>query len=230
MKPLDGRCSETLARIGHAPPLTLRMVREDTPAQDRTKLESFVSDCFAARYGAHIRHFMPTLLGLEDAAGRLRATVGLRCAVSGPLFLERYLDRSIEYEIAAACGVVPKREQVVEVGNLAALGNGNARLLIVALTDLLVAEGFEWVVFTGTTEVFNSFRRLSLSPLTLGTADPVRMGDERGDWGSYYDSHPHVMAGNVRGGHERLASAGLFQRLGHRSFHATCGAHDVAVA
>ncbi|HRQ47714.1 MAG TPA: thermostable hemolysin [Rhodocyclaceae bacterium] len=230
MKPLDGRCGEVLARIGHASPLTLRMVSEDAPAQDRSRLESFVRDCFAARYGARIRHFLPALLGLEDAAGRLRATVGLRCAVCGPLFLERYLDRAIEHEIAAACGALPQRAQIVEVGNLAALGNGNARLLIVALTDLLVTEGFEWVVFTGTTEVLNSFRRLSLSPLTLGTADPARMGDELGDWGSYYDSHPHVMAGYVRGGHERLASAGRFQRLGHRSFHAICGAHDVAVA
>jgi len=50
------------------------------------------------------------------------------------------------------------------VGNLAADSPGAARLLIVALTDLLVALGFRWVTFTGTPPLLNSFQRLGLTP------------------------------------------------------------------
>ena len=89
------------------------------------------------------------------------------------------------------------REEIVEVGNLAAFGSASARLLIVALTDLLVARGFRWVVFTGTPALLNSFRRLAPEPLALAPADPARMGEELADWGSYYASRPQLMAGEI---------------------------------
>ncbi|WP_312724489.1 thermostable hemolysin, partial [Stutzerimonas kunmingensis] len=108
------------------------------------------------------------------------------------------------------------REEIVEVGNLAAFGNASARLLIVALTDLLVAQGFRWVVFTGTPALLNSFQRLALDPLPLGLADPTRMGDELADWGSYYASRPQLMAGEILPGHQRLLQLGLYARLGYR--------------
>lgn len=52
----------------------------------------------------------------------------------------------------------------MEVGNLAAASPGAARLLIVALTDLLVALGYRWVTFTGTLGLLNSFQRLGPHP------------------------------------------------------------------
>ena len=101
-----------------------------------------------------------------------------------------------------------EREGIVEVGNLAAHGAGTARLLIIALTRILAAEGLRWVSFTGTPALINSFRRLGLDPLTLGPADPHRMGAELPEWGSYYDAGPLVMAGEIRGGDRTLAGAG----------------------
>lgn len=101
-----------------------------------------------------------------------------------------------------------EREGIVEVGNLAAHGAGTARLLIIALTRILAAEGLRWVCFTGTPALINSFRRLGLDPLTLGPADPHRMGAELPEWGSYYDAGPLVMAGEIRGGDRTLAGAG----------------------
>lgn len=217
-----------LARIGHDPAQALQLVKHSPLSRGRAALEAFIRARFAEHYGARIRHFMPCLLGLEDAAGQPQAAVGLRSAVSGPLFLERYLERPIEVQIARANGVAPPREQIVEVGNLGALGAGHGRLLIVALTDLLVAQGFSWVAFTGTPGVLNSFQRLGLSPLALGEADPACMGDELADWGSYYTSRPQVMAGHILGGHRRLLALGLYRRLGHRALYAAAEVPHVA--
>lgn len=196
----------------------------------RAVLERFIASRFADRYGARVRHFMPDLLGLSDEAGRLHAAVGLREASSGPLFLERYLDRPIEAEVARVAGRPTARGRIIEVGNLAALGNGQARRIIVELTDLLVGEGFDWVVFTATNELANSFHRLALAPLVLGEADPARLGDERGDWGRYYDARPRVMAGFIRGGFERLQRRGVFRQYGHRPVASRIGGDHVAVA
>lgn len=219
-----------LARIGDRP-LVLRRTRRDVPTPRRQALEAFIGARFAEHHAARIRHFMPDLLALEELDGRLRAAIGVRDAQHGPLFLERYLDRPVEVELMLRHGVSVPRARIAEVGNLAALGAGHARLLIVALTDLLVSEGFEWVVFTATTEVSNSFRRLALAPLVLGRADPARMGDERADWGSYYDCNPLLMAGAIRGGYETLAARGAFQRIGHRALYpAVEGGCHAAVA
>src|SRR5690606_25495074 len=126
-------------------------------------------------------------------------------------FLERYLDEPVERAIAARAGEPVTRAQVVEVGNLAARGAGTARLLIVALTRILAAEGLRWVSFTGTPALINSFRRLRLHPLKLGVADPRRMGAELAEWGRYYDSGPLVMAGEIPGGDRKLAVAGHYR-------------------
>lgn len=213
-----------------APRLALRRVGPTAPASDRAALEAFIGARFAERYGARIRHFMPELLGLEDGAGQLRASVGLRDAGCEPLFLERYLDHPVECEIRAACGYLPPRARIVEVGNLAARSGGAARLLIVALADLLATEGFDWVVFTATPEVVNSFHRLELEPIALGEAQASRMGAELADWGSYYDAHPQVMAGHIRRGRARLSNAGVLRQGTIRPRDLSFGMSHVAVA
>jgi hypothetical protein len=230
MEPRNRCCQNALARIGRDAALTLRALDRSGTSADRAALEAFIRERFAARYGARVRHFMPTLLQFEDDTGMRHGAVGVRSAAFESLFLERYLDRPVEAEIARQSGHLPPRERIVEVGNLAAQGAGHARLLIVALTALLVAKGFDWVVFTGTPEVLNSFSRLDLYPFPIGEADPSRMGDELADWGSYYDSHPKVMAGNIRLGHERLVSTGVYHRLAHQPLYSVTEGQDIAVA
>nr|WP_298139048.1 thermostable hemolysin [uncultured Pseudomonas sp.] len=208
-----------LAQIGRDQPLSLYLT--DAASKRRSGLEAFIRERFAELHGARVRHFMPCLLGLEDTEGQLLGAVGLRCAAGGPLFLERYLSRPAETVIAEQHGkAAPDRQQIVEVGNLAAKSPGAARLLIVALTDLLVAMGFRWVTFTGTAALLNSFQRLGLSPLPLGPADQTCMGDELADWGSYYDNQPQVMAGDIYAGHQRLLHLGAYPRLGHQALYA----------
>lgn len=209
-----------LACIGHDPSLSLYLLKQNPCTKRRGELENFIRVRFAEHYGAKIQHFMPCLLGLEDQVGQLQAAVGVRGAEADELFLERYLGRPIEQEITARNGRYLQRREVVEVGNLAAVGAGHARLLIVALTDVLVALGFRWVAFTGTSTLLNSFQRLGLSPLSLGMADPACVGDELSAWGSYYATRPQVMVGDIYAGHQRLQAAGVYRRLGYQSLHA----------
>ncbi|MCC6076158.1 thermostable hemolysin [Pseudomonas sp. MAHUQ-58] len=190
----------------------------------RKQLENFIAGRFAEQYGARLRHFMPCLLGLYDGSQQLQAALGVRCGQQGALFLEHYLDAPVEQCIAAHAAIaLPSRGRIAEVGNLAAIGAGHARLLIVALTDLLAAAGFRWVAFTGTPLLLNSFQRLGLSLLHLGPADGQRLGAELADWGSYYATGPQVMVGDVLATHQRLLALGIYRRLGYQSRHALEG-------
>ncbi len=182
----------------------------------RSAVETFIRQRFAEHYQARVQHFLPCLLGLEAADGRLHGAVGYRSAEDHSLFLERYLDVPIEQAIYQQCGKTVARNAIVEVGNLAAEGTGMARVLIVALTELLVAQGFDWVAFTGTSTLRNSFRRLGLAPQALGFADPRRLGQDVANWGSYYDSRPQVMVGAILGGHQRLIQQGAYPRPGYQ--------------
>lgn len=208
-----------VARIGRGDSYELHLASPGSAR--RAALEQFIRQRFELQHGAHIRHFMPCLFGLENQTGQLLGAVGVRSGNSGPLFLERYLDEPIQSAIGSRLGnTEPGRGELVEVGNLAADSPGAARLLIVALTDLLVALGFRWVTFTGTPTLLNSFQRLGLTPIALGEADPARMGEELADWGSYYDNRPLVMAGDIHGGHQRLLQLGAYPRLGHQPLYA----------
>lgn len=217
-----------LASIGQQSSLTLHLLKQQACTNARNRLENFIHARFAEHYGANIQHFMPCLLGLDDGDGALRAAVGIRSADQGPLFLERYLDAPVEEEIARRCGRSVARGQIVEVGNLAALEAGHARLLIIAMTHFLVSQGFAWVTFTGTVSLLNSFQRLGLTPVSLAPADPQRMGAELGDWGSYYATRPQVMAGDIGAGHQRLQAHGIYRRLGLQPFYPEQEVHRVA--
>jgi hypothetical protein len=215
-----------VARIGRGDSYELHLASPGSAR--RVALEQFVCQRFELQHGARIRHFMPCLFGLENQIGQVLGAVGVRSGNSGPLFLERYLNEPIQTAIGSRLGnTEPGRGELVEVGNLAADSPGAARLLIVALTDLLVALGFRWVTFTGTPTLLNSFQRLGLTPIALGEADPARMGEELADWGSYYDNRPLVMAGDIHGGHQRLLQLGAYPRLGHQPLYALEDMPDV---
>ncbi|AYG45042.1 thermostable hemolysin [Pseudomonas sp. Leaf58] len=180
----------------------------------RGELEQFIHQCFATTHHADIHHFLPELLALHDSHGRLIAAAGMRPASSGLLFLEHYLDEPVESAVSRIAGQPLERESVVEVGNLASLSAGSARIMIIAVTWLLATRGLRWVVFTGASTLINSFQRLGLVPHVLAEADPARLNEPAEHWGSYYAQHPQVFVGDIRYGFDRLNQAGVFQRLG----------------
>lgn len=193
--------------------LKLRLSRRsDADQQLRRQMEDCVARHFATVYGARITQYMPLLLGLEQD-GVILAVVGLRPADDEPLFLQQYLDAPIERLIASASTLPVFRSDIIEVGNLVSTSPGMARLLITALTHYLQCSGFEWVAFTGTPILLNSFARLTLSPVVLAEADPARLGNDANQWGSYYATQPKVMAGYVPEGFLQLQHANIFDRL-----------------
>lgn len=202
-----------IAPLDRGPAPGLRLVPAE-PGHQRFVVEAFIRRRFAEQHAARVTRFMPCLLRLQAADGSLHGAVGLRLAQSGPLFLERYLDLPIEEAIGLRSGEVVDRGEVVEVGNLAADGQGTARRLIVSLADRLAGEGLRWVAFTGTPALINSFRRLGLRPQRLGPADPARVGAELSDWGRYYDCRPQVMVGRIPEGYRALAQQGAYRDAG----------------
>jgi hypothetical protein len=214
-----------LARVAGQPGLDLIGSVATADGTMRNQMERFVRSRFADVYGARVSRFMPELLGL-CRSGELLAVIGLRPAVEGPLFLETYLDRPACETLRQRSGMPLTREQLVEVGNLATMAPGAARLLISALTHYLAYRGFAWVVFTGTPMLLNSFQRLTLSPVDLGPADPARLGDQQAEWGSYYATQPRVMGGYVPEGLTQLQRRGVLERQGYQPLYGS-GSGDI---
>jgi len=172
---------------------------------ERESLQEFIAASFFKTYGAQIHFFLDMLVGCKNAEGEWIAALGFSLAQSGRTFLEQYLDVPLENAIAAQTRVPVCRDQIVEVGNLAASHVGAGRQLIVRMTRLLHDQGLSWVAFTATPGLLNSFTRLRLNPHVLAEADPMRLPDGGESWGSYYAARPQVMFGDIEAGYAQLA-------------------------
>ncbi|MBV1787992.1 thermostable hemolysin [Marinobacterium sp. D7] len=167
-----------------------KLLASDSPSAEPVKAR--IRQTYRQVYGAELHHFMPLLLWLHGT----ETAVGLSPGSSGAMFLEHYLDQSVEQALQQAVGSDVSRSGVIELGNFAAGNVGETRLLIPMLAKLLYRLGYEWVVFTSTPTLKNSFRRLGVELVTLASADPSRVPNA-GCWGSYYDCAPQVLAGSI---------------------------------
>lgn len=188
----------------------------DEHAAGRHAVESFIRQHYARAYDADVRHFLPRLLVLHDDT-ELQAALGFRRARGNRLFLEQYLDVSIEAALSLHLGRYVPRHGLVEVGNLVTAHPGGARWLIAALTAYLKGAGYDWAVFTAVTALRNAFTRLGVELVPLAPADVMRLTpEERADWGSYYATEPMVMAASVHQSHDALQGKLLQGDDGHR--------------
>ena len=167
---------------------------------DREQTEHFIKTVFLEQYNAQIEHFLPHLVRLRyDETGEQYSVAGYQEALSGPLFVERYLRQSVDHELSKRIGQHVTRELIVEVGNLAEAGPGGGRDAIIALVSFLFGAGYRWGVVTAVPKVANGFRRLGLKYVELGVADPKCLTlEEQAQWGSYYDHNPMIRAADLR--------------------------------
>ena len=163
----------------------------------RAEAEGFIRDVFATHYGARVASFTPDVMLLEQN-GKPSAAAGWRGAASGRLFLESYLEHPAEALISRLAGHPVAREKVVEVGHLASRQAGGGVRMILTLAVHLDRLGYEWVMFTATSELIGIFAKLGLPPLALAVADPACLEEAARDWGRYYDTRPIVVAGRIR--------------------------------
>jgi len=164
-------------------------------AADRAELEQFVRESFRRAYGAEIRRFMPQLMGVRNHRGELLGVAGLRRATREPLFLETYLDQSVEVVLAERISQPVARRDIIEIGNVAVANAGMARYLIAELVEYLYTTDVKWAVFTTIPPLRNAARKIGLHLERLCKADISRLGPEaRSEWGAYYDHAPEVLA------------------------------------
>ena len=169
---------------------------------DRRSIEIFIARVYWKHFHADVSHFSDTLIGLRDTDGEWVASLGFSALAMQHAYLERYLDLPVDRAIASMrkksdlSGVV-SRWDLAELGNLASLRPGFARQMIVYMTQFLHRRHFRWVVFTATTELRNSFRKVGYEPKCVAQADPLRLGTEAFRWGNYYEHRPQVMYGDV---------------------------------
>jgi hypothetical protein len=166
-----------------------------TDAPERAELEAFVGAAFKRGHDATVTSFMPTLLSFRDRAGDLRGVVGLRGATPQPLYLEQYLEKSVETAIAAATGHSVRREQVVEVGNLAGANCRAAMRMVALLPGYLLSRDYRWIVFTATSTVRGILEGFGAPLVELARADGARVAGSPDRWGRYYEKDPRVLAG-----------------------------------
>ncbi len=171
------------------------MIRLDQRSAQWRSAGEFIRANFAEHYQARIREIPSTLVAIQNVCGETTAVSGLRYGASEQLFLEQYLDGPVENYLGQAGEV--DRSRIVEICNLAAPTPGQVRYLLVALGAYLHSAGYEWVVCTAIGSLCNTLSRMSFTPVILGMADPVRLGDAAADWGSYYAKSPRVIAGHL---------------------------------
>lgn len=191
-------------------PYQLRLA---TSYAQRLVFQNFIQAAYQREFRARIPHFLPLLLGLYRGDGQLVAACGLQFAGRERLYLEHYLDAPVEQLLASLTGCRTGREQLVEIGNLATSAPGNGRLMFAAICQLLYEHGLDWVVFTGTVKLRNSFHRLHLQPVTLAEARAERVGPDALHWGDYYRHHPSVMAGDLAHSRQVLTRNSLLLSL-----------------
>lgn len=169
---------------------------EPAGSPGRAILERQIAAKFSTRYDAQLDHFYPFLLALKNAERPL-AIAGLRPARDGALFLENYLDCLAEQAVSSAFRKPVDRGQIVEIGNLVSTEPGASYVLFSILAPLLRDAGFRWVICTATAQVEGMLNKMRLAPKRVCAASPARLGEEAANWGTYYESRPHVIVGDL---------------------------------
>lgn len=183
-------------RVPHRPlGRRLRVSAAGERAPNRAELEAFVRSAFMRQHDAMVTSFMPTLLSFRDAVGHLRGVVGLRGAGQRSLYLEQYLEQTIEAAIARATGQKVQRSGVVEVGNLAGANCRAAVRMVALLPAYLLSLDYQWIVFTATDRVRTMLQGFGAPLVELARADGSRVAQGQDQWGRYYETDPRVFAG-----------------------------------
>jgi hypothetical protein len=139
-------------------------------------------DCFLAYIG-------------EDKTGaeRILACAGFTFPENGPMYLERYLDASIEASISAAEACEVDRAQVLQIGSIASLRAHAGAELIKAVPFVVMCLGYTYAAMTINAKLSAVMQYLGIVFHHLADADPQRLSSEElATWGSYYDSNPVV--------------------------------------
>jgi hypothetical protein len=165
---------------------------------ERARVEDFIKGIYKDRYNANIEVSYPILMSVRNDAGDILAAVGFRYAADEKLFLEQYTNQLIENILRC------QRNRIVEIGNLASAGQGASVFLFAALASYLNNRNILYAAITGTDFLHRHFERTGLKPQKICDADIGAVLQDGQNWGTYYDTKPRVLVGQVDMGVKRL--------------------------
>lgn len=179
-------------------------------SSSRARIETYIKDKFRQEYDAEVSTFAPLLLSMH-CKKELNAAIGLRPAESSALFIEQYLDASIEESITLDEARPARREEIIEISNLVATRRGASQLLFIVVGSILYQAGYRWLVFNATEKVERITRKFPFPVQVLCAADPQRLGQRAREWGRYYETSPRVIVGDIRLAHEKAMNHRLLK-------------------
>lgn len=180
-------------------------------SHSRIAVEAYIAQHFEREYGAQICSFLPMLITMR-CKDNYSAAMGIRSATQSTLFLEQYLDQSIEDGIQSLTGRSFHRNEIVEIGNLVATQRGASHLMFILVAAALIRTNVKWMVFTATPQVSKILGRLKFKTITLCEANLNRLEEQHdsrfnhGEWGEYYTTKPQVLAGDLSQTHQLISN------------------------
>jgi hypothetical protein len=163
---------------------------------ERASLEARIRSGFGMHFDACIEGFMPRFAYYRHASGAT-GVIGIRCAADEPLFLESYLNASVESVIAEATGSYVGRNRIAEVGQFVVDDRDIVTSFFRDLVPFLVDNGYDWVCFTGTDRIRALLARVGFRGLPVARAEAARVPNTGDRWGRYYDFDPVVILGKL---------------------------------
>lgn len=164
-----------------------------------------VSRRYQHAFGAVLQTYMPTFLVMMSGE-RIISICGYRSAKREGLFLEQYLTGKVEVVLSNEFEHPISRSKLVEFGQLSVFTRRTSPAHFLMIAEFLVSQGFEWGVCTATDPLYALMSRLGLQPTLITDADKDCVPDANQTWGSYYQTQPRVLAGNLKMGLEHLRS------------------------
>ena len=195
-------------------------------SHDRKEVEQFTHDIYALRYKADISQFLPHMVAMRHSESKqLVASAGFQTTHSDTdnktLFLEQYLDFPIEKAASAVGRRRFQRSDFVEVGNLAGAITGAGHLITLTLAEYLTKQGYDWIAFTLTRNMVRAFESLKLQPISLVGASEERVSDDRTTWGSYFNTRPEVMIGDMQSAYQKMKRMGLYSSISYQAYNSS---------
>jgi hypothetical protein len=160
-----------------------------------TAVRSLIHDCYTTVHDARPAADYPTYLSVGAPEAPL-AVLGFRGAAAGPIFLERYLDQTIEHVLTQKLGRPVSRNRIIELGDHASRRPTATVALWCEAAAALHGQA-EIAVAVLTRPLRQMFERLGFDLMALGPARMEALGSEGMQWGRYYDADPVVCAGDI---------------------------------
>ncbi|RWU11631.1 thermostable hemolysin-like protein [Pseudidiomarina gelatinasegens] len=160
----------------------------------RAQVEQFICERYWLSFKACLSQLPDTLLAVNDHE-QLVAACGLQFAEQRTLFSECYLNKPLtSHDIAGL--PMPKRDEIAEVGSMAAISATYLPTLFAAIVHALEVHQRSAVVFTATRYLQLKLERSGIALSYLADATQSALPSELQNlWGDYYQHQPRVLAG-----------------------------------